>query len=232
MNSQKYIEKEQKRIHRLVTQKFPDYYLTGGTALAFYFRHRFSEDLDFFTQNYRASKAGEIMKFIGEKTGYAFDLTFEQNNPQFLPMRMYMMAIGRELTLKIDIVQDPHKNIQKIKDGTHSLDDIYYRKIFITLDPYHADVDETGRGITMARREAKDIFDIYYLSTHYEALNDFFIRHFPSKLFARMDSWYRSLDRRDIMIELSERVENVDPKQVLKHLDGQILNGLGETHHD
>ena len=48
-----YIKDEQKKIATMVTKKFKNYYLTGGTALSFYFGHRFSEDLDFFTQRYR-----------------------------------------------------------------------------------------------------------------------------------------------------------------------------------
>ena len=52
-NEISYIKKEQKRITELVTAKFKKYYLTGGTALSFYFNHRFSEDLDFFSQRYK-----------------------------------------------------------------------------------------------------------------------------------------------------------------------------------
>lgn len=59
-----YIQKEQKRITGLVVKKFKDYYLTGGTALAFYFGHRFSEDLDFFSQKYQKNDPDKIMAFI------------------------------------------------------------------------------------------------------------------------------------------------------------------------
>ena len=52
-NKVSYVKGEQERITKMVTAKFKDYYLTGGTALSFYFNHRFSEDLDFFTQKYK-----------------------------------------------------------------------------------------------------------------------------------------------------------------------------------
>jgi predicted nucleotidyltransferase component of viral defense system len=63
-----YIQKEQKRITDLVIKKFKGYYLTGGTALAFYFEHRFSEDLDFFSQKYKKSDPDNIMKYIAAET--------------------------------------------------------------------------------------------------------------------------------------------------------------------
>ncbi len=64
------IKREQKRIARIVTDKYKDYYLTGGTALAFYYQHRFSEDLDFFSQKYKQQQPGRlkigIIRFSGK----------------------------------------------------------------------------------------------------------------------------------------------------------------------
>ena len=227
MNTRKYIQTEQKKIHLLTTKKFPDYYLTGGTALAFHFNHRFSEDLDFFSQRYNKTTADNIMKFIAEKTEYPFQLVFEQDNPKLLPIKMYTLSIRNSLTLKVDIVQDPYRNIRRIKKGTHSIEDIYYRKILITLNPQHAKIDDIGREFTTTRQEAKDIFDIYYLSKNYQPLKDFFPRYFSPKLFVRLDSWHRSLDRREMMIDLNERVENIDPKEIFMHLDDQIIRHMG-----
>ncbi len=50
-NKISYIKSEQKKITEFVTKNFKKYYLTGGPALSVYFNHRFSEDLDFFSQN-------------------------------------------------------------------------------------------------------------------------------------------------------------------------------------
>lgn len=229
MDTKKYIQKEQKRIHQLVTKKFPEYYLTGGTALAFHFHHRFSEDLDFFTQQYHKATADEIMNFVAKKTRYPYQLVFEQDSPKLLPIKMYTLAIGHGVTLKVDIVQDPYRNIHDIKNGMHSKEDIYCRKLYIALNPRHATIDDTGREITTTRQEAKDIFDIYYLSEHYQLLKEFFPKHFSLKLFPRLDSWYRSLDRREMIIDLGERVEGVDPRKIFKHLDDQIIRGLGKN---
>jgi len=49
-----------------------NFYLTGGTALAeFYLQHRFSEDLDFFSENEVDSQTiFSFLKSIKEKTGF------------------------------------------------------------------------------------------------------------------------------------------------------------------
>lgn len=228
MDTKKYIQKEQKRIHELVVKRFPGYYLTGGTALAFHFHHRFSEDLDFFTQQYNKLEADKMMQFVTGKTRYPSQLVFEQDKPKLLPIKMYTLVLDHGLTLKVDVVQDPYKNIQKIKKGMHSIEDIYYRKVFITLNPHHAGIDDAGREFTTSRQEAKDIFDIYYLSKNYQLLEQFFQKYFSSTLFNRLDAWYRSLDRREMMLDLGERVEGIDPRGVFEHLDDQIIRKMGQ----
>lgn len=101
-----YIESEQKRITELATKRFKNYYLTGGTALSFYFNHRFSEDLDFFTQEYKKDDPERVMNFISEETGFAFKLEAEQDSPELIPMKVYFLALKKGNVLKIDFVQD------------------------------------------------------------------------------------------------------------------------------
>ena len=51
MASKKLVEKRQKEFLKLVagSKLIDQFYFTGGTALSlYYFKHRFSEDLDFF----------------------------------------------------------------------------------------------------------------------------------------------------------------------------------------
>lgn len=226
MNIEQYVQNEQKKISDLVTSRFPKYYLTGGTALSFYFQHRFSEDLDFFSQNYSKKIAEEIMAFISGKTGYEHLLVFEQNKPALLPIRMYQLKLKKGIHLKVDIVQDPHKNIRAIKNGLHSIEDIYCRKLFIVLNPLNASVGQTGREVSTSRQEAKDVYDIYYLSKNFEFLSEFYPKYFSSIHFERLDSWYRSLEKMDLIIDLSERIKGVSPRDVFKHLDDQIIRKL------
>lgn len=228
MNDKQYIQKEQKRIHELVWRRYPRYYLTGGTALAFHFNHRFSEDLDFFTQKYKAKDAENIIKMVSRETGYTEKLIIDQKDPKRLPLRMYELELKKGLILKIDMVQDPYKNINPVKNGIHSIEDIYYRKIQITLNPLHAQKDEIGREISKGRQQAKDVYDIFYLSQNYEGLSEFYLKHFPLRYFHRLDFWYRSLNRTDMVFDLKERVPGVvDPKEVFRQLDEQIIRKLG-----
>src|SRR5580658_3454148 len=97
-----YIQKEQRRITDMVTLKFKDYYLTGGTALAFYFKHRFSEDLDFFSQKYQKSDPEKIMKYISAETGFDYQLDTEDDSPKLIPMKVYFMELKDKQVLKID----------------------------------------------------------------------------------------------------------------------------------
>ena len=229
MNEQQDIQKEQKRIHNLVSKKFSDYYLTGGTALAFYYDHRFSEDLDFFSQKYNSRNTEKIMQMISKTTGYEHKLVFEQKDSKFLPLRMYELELKKGMKLKVDMVQDPYQNIEPIKNGMHSVEDIYYRKVQIALNPLHVKKDDTGRNVSRGRQQAKDIYDIYYLSENYKNLGEFYLEHFPPQYFHRLNSWYRSLDKMDMIFDLKDMILHADPKKVFRELDEQIIRQL--SHH-
>ena len=130
-NKISYIKSEQERITGFVTKNFKKYYLTGGTALSFYFNHRFSEDLDFFSQGYVKEDPDKIMNLIAKLTGFKFKLEAEQSDPKLIPMKVFFLELKKECVLKIDFVQDFQKNIKGVKNGMHSIEDIYYRKMSI-----------------------------------------------------------------------------------------------------
>ncbi len=226
-NKISYIKGEQKRIAGLVTKNFEKYYLTGGTALSFYFNHRFSEDLDFFTQRYRKEEPERIMNFVSGETGFKFKLEAKQDGPKLIPMRVYFLELKRGCVLKIDFVQDFQKNIQRIKDGLHSLEDIYYRKISAGLGLVRKE-DATGRVIHAGRQSVKDLFDLYYLSKHYKPLSDFFFEYFSYDKAEGFIAWYRGFNRMDLKIELLDLVPKVDTNEVIRYLDSEILQKLPE----
>ena len=91
-----YIKSEQKKITALVTNKFKKYYLSGGTALSFYLGHRFSEDLDFFTQEYGKEGPSQIMRFISKETGFNFSLEAEQDDSKLIPMKVYFLELKKK----------------------------------------------------------------------------------------------------------------------------------------
>lgn len=222
-----YIQDEQMRITSLVTNKFKEYYLTGGTALAFYFEHRFSEDLDFFSQKYKKVDPDKIMKFIAEETGFKYQLDAVQDNLKLVPMKVYSMELKHKLVLKIDFVQDYIKNLGRIKKGLHSIDDIYLRKLYAAIGIQGKEMD-TGRMIATGRQSIKDLFDIYFLSFKYKPLCEVFFEYFSYDKAERLDTWYRGFDKTETKLALIDLVPGIDTRKVFKYLDDQILIKIQE----
>ena len=220
-----YIQRKQRRIAKLVTTKFKQYYLTGGTALAFYFKHRFSEDLDFFSQKYDRENPEMILKFISQKTGFAYKLESEQKRPGLVPMKVFFLELKRKEVLKVDFVQDFAKNIKPIRKGLHSIEDIYYRKILAAIGARDKE-SATGRVVATGRQSVKDLFDIYYLSTKYKSLSKFFFKYFAHNHIERLNGWYKGFNRMEAKLELIDLVVGVDTSEVFKHLDDQILKEI------
>jgi len=226
-NKVSYIKSEQRKIARLITKKFRKYYLTGGTALSFYFDHRFSEDLDFFTQDYRKEDPDKIMSYVSKESGFEFKLEAYQDDPELIPMKVYSLGLGRRCVLKIDFVSDFEKNIKRIKNGMHSLEDVYCRKIYAGIGTVKK-LDTTGRIIHAGRKSVKDLFDLYYLSKNHRALSEFFFEYFSYDRAEALIAWYRGFNRMRLKIELLDLVPNVDTLKVIKHLDDEILKKLPE----
>lgn len=143
------LTKEQQLILKEVRRSefFKAFYLTGGTALsAFYLNHRYSDDLDFFSeQKFNNQVIFTLMetwsrqhnfKFVSNfiEVTYIFDLTFPR---------------GRKL--KVDFAYYPYKRVKKgeVKDGLEidSLTDIAINKLLVTTQ----------------RSEVKDFVDLYFL---------------------------------------------------------------------
>lgn len=225
-NEMSYIKGEQRRIVRIVTKKFKKYYLTGGTALSFYFDHRFSEDLDFFTQKYKKKDPDRVMRFISSETGFDFKLDAEQDNPGLIPMKVYFMELKKGI-LKIDFVQDFEKNIKGIKNGLHSIEDIYYRKIVAAMGRIKKE-DTTGRVIHAGRQSVKDLFDLYCLSRHYEPVSGFFFEYFSYDKVESFIAWYRGFNRMKLKIELLDLVPKINTAEVIGHLNNEILKRIPE----
>jgi len=226
-HSRQYVFKQQKRIANMVTGRFKDYYLTGGTALAFYYKHRFSEDLDFFTQKYSGSITNKIMDFVSKNTGFSHVLDREQSKAGLIEMKVYFLEIGKGSRLKVDMVHDYTENVHKIKNGLHSLDDIYYRKILAAIGTDSKE-SETGRPIPTGRQSAKDLFDIYYLSKKYIPVSKFFLKYFSYEKTEPFFAWYRGFNRMYLKLELVDLVPGVDASEVFSYLDNQVLKKLPE----
>ena len=141
--TQKLVIKQFSKFSPLLRQ----FYFTGGTALSvFYLNHRYSEDLDFFTEE----KIDDLLlnEFMGNissalKTKYRFTKIEE--------VRIFNFEKNGKLVLKVDFARYPYPRLKagKIYQGISidSLLDIAANKL-----------------ITISQRvEVKDYIDLYFL---------------------------------------------------------------------
>jgi predicted nucleotidyltransferase len=208
----KIIEIRDKALKKLAN-KLGDFYLAGGTALSlFYFQHRESYDLDFFTKDFSRVKIEEIMSGLSKDMGLAIELTDEQNKQGFAKIMVYALKIDENSSLKIDFVEDVYKLLKPLKEingiSILGIEDIYLRKI-LTASGSIVTVDSIGRGSFVGgRREAKDFFDLYFLSKTFMPLSSFVILYCHQPQKESMIIWYRTYDRFEMKTGLLEIITN------------------------
>lgn len=123
------------------------FYFTGGTALsAVYLAHRYSEDLDLFSE--KPFDGDEILMLVnGWVEQYNIEVTRRQNER----VHVYFLTFPSKSTLKVDFVHHPYKRIEKGKlfqdIQVDSLLDIATNKL-LTINQ---------------RSEVKDFVDLYFL---------------------------------------------------------------------
>lgn len=143
------LTKEQQIILAQVKKEpfFEQFYFTGGTALsAFYLQHRYSEDLDFFTQKkFDAQDVFDLMDSWSKQYSFTFTSEFHQ------VVYIFMLTFKSKEVLKVDFGHYPHKRIEEnnIIDGLKidSLTDIAVNKLLTVTQ----------------RNSVKDFVDLYFL---------------------------------------------------------------------
>ncbi len=205
----KKVLKVRDRVLKLLSGKLAGFYLAGGTVLSlFYFHHRESYDLDFFAGEFSRETANSIMKLISGQTGYKSELIGEEGRSGFAAMMVYALRIDKENALKIDFVQDfyPLREPLKKVDGIKvlSIPDIYLRKIIAVSGNILA-VSESGQRVFVGgRQEAKDFFDLYFLSKTFMPLSKFVAMYCPDSQKESIVVWYRSYNRMAIKSGLGD----------------------------
>lgn len=124
-----------------------NFYFTGGTALSvFYLQHRYSEDLDFFSENEFSYE--EILSQV-QKWAQKLNFSFKAESKEVV--KMFFLDFENGVNLKIDFGYYPYKRVEKglIDDGLEidSLLDIAINKL----------------STVNQRSSAKDFVDLYYL---------------------------------------------------------------------
>src|SRR3989338_11147814 len=94
------LEFQDKVLRALKGQAAP-FYLAGGKALAkFYFQHRDSYDLDFFTQEYSAKRIDVLTALLAETIGKKIKLVRESHKEGFAKLRIYELLFAPNQALK------------------------------------------------------------------------------------------------------------------------------------
>jgi predicted nucleotidyltransferase len=209
---EKIIEIRDKALKKLAN-KLGDFYLAGGTALSlFYFKHRESYDLDFFTNGFSRVKIEKIISGLSKDIGLAIELSSEQNKQGFARVVVYYLKIDDDSSLKIDFVEDVYKLLKPLKeiDGIPilAIEDIYLRKI-LTACGSIATVDSIGRSsFAGGRQEAKDLFDLYFLSKTFMSLSSFVNEYCQQPQKESIIIWFRTYDRLEMKTGLLEIITN------------------------
>lgn len=124
-----------------------NFYFTGGTALSyFYLRHRFSEDLDFFSEKKFDQEAvlQEVESWIDDKK-FSFGRQIKE------VVSIYDLHFANNANVKVDFGYYPHKRVEAGKSyegfSIDSLLDIAINKL--------ASINQ--------RSKVKDFVDLYFL---------------------------------------------------------------------
>lgn len=223
------IIKAQKEVLNILANKIDDFYLAGGTALSlFYFNHRRSEDLDFFTQEFHASRVKEITDYIKKHTKKNIILVDQNLSGASADVMVYTLELNKETFLKIDFVRDIFPLIKSTKSfngmNVLSIEDIYLRKIY-AASGLQIELDEIGRSKFIGgRKEAKDLFDIYFLSQKFLGLADFVDKFCDQTLKEGIIRWFRTFKRLEIKMDLADikTDKNIEFRDIDRHLAMQI----------
>jgi len=212
--------------------KVDNYALGGGTALAFiYFQHRESYDLDFFTQAYLYEDIKGLVESVSVDLRREIKLQSTQQTPNRARVASYQVKGG----LKIDFIEDTFRLYdakEKFNDvPVLTKESIYLRKIYAACGIQEIS-SVTGQQIFVGgRQEAKDFFDLYYLSTTFLPISKFVKKFCESSERERVIVWHRRFDRTSMASGLLDIRTHHSPdiKAMSKHFDSEIEKIIREA---
>lgn len=221
----------QSKVLKALSGKIEGFYLAGGTALSiFYFHHRESHDLDFFTKDFSRSKAEKIIKHVAHELNLKGRLMAARGAADKARILVYFVGPINNPTLKIDFVEDVYEILKppRIVDGipVMSIEDIYMRKLFAACGTLGI-VDETGRNRFIGgRQEVKDFFDLYFLSRTFMPLSAFAARYCELSQIESIIVWYRRYDRVSVKLGLNDII--TDKSFVFTDMERHFRNEIEE----
>ena len=225
----KKILRYQQTVLKALSGKIDNFYLAGGTALSlFYFQHRLSVDLDFFTSQFIPSEVKRIIDTLRDALNAEIKLIGQTLKKDTAKMMVYDVYFTDTEILKIDFVEDVIKLIKKsrIVDGINilSLEDIYIRKIF-ALTCFIKTFDEAGHiKFAGGRSDAKDFYDIYFLSHTFTPLSKFVNKYCDATMVEGLIRWFRTFNRMEMINGILTLItdKKIDYKNLEKHFKKEI----------
>ena len=207
------------------------FYLGGGTALSlFYFGHRESYDVDFFTKEFSVKQISDIIAQLSESIKADIKLQAEEQRKDGVRMMRYSLAIDEKYSLKIDFIEDVYKLIKPLKTiddiPVLSIEDIYLRKLFAICGSSET-TDDIGRKVFIGgRQEAKDFFDLYFLSVTFMPLSKFALQFCSPSQIESIIVWYRTYKRADMKLGLKDIItdKHIDFHNIERHFKVEIEN--------
>jgi len=190
----------QNTVLKALSNKIDDFYLAGGTALSlFYFQHRLSVDLDFFSPTFSINRVNEIIQYLEDSLKKNIQLVGQNLKKDKAKIKIYNIYFTKKDILKIDFVEDVFKLIKKPKiiEGIKilSLEDIYIRKLYAVTGVLLIHDMIGKKKLIGGRVDAKDFFDIYYLSHTFNPLSKFINKYGNATMKEGLINWFRTYSR-------------------------------------
>lgn len=236
---EKTIKLYQEKVLKSLAGRIDEFYLAGGTALSlFYFQHRLSLDLDFFAPSFMPMRIREVVEYLERALSKKIELSGRDLKGKAAKILIYNIHFGPKDTLKIDFVEDALGLIKstRIVEGIRilSLEDIYARKLYAICGAVPT-IDAIGRKeIIGGRLEAKDFYDLYFLSQTFMSLSKFIEKYGSLVMMEGIIRWFRAYDRMAMMdgVLTLDVNRKVDYKRMEAHfkkeIDKAIESQLGE----
>jgi len=219
----------QSKVLEVLSGRINDFYLAGGTALSlFYFQHRVSFDLDFFTSHFSLKSINKTVKYLQQKLKLNIKLSGQSLGAGKAKILIYHIYFNKHSVLKIDFAEDMISLIKepRVVEGIKvlSLEDIYLRKIYALIGLLPA-MDEIGRKkLIGGRAEPKDFYDLYFLSHTFMGLSGFIDLYGGASIKEGLIGWFRTYDRMS-MIDGVLRMhtdKKIAYRDIEKHFKEQI----------
>jgi len=225
-----------RRILDKLSGKINDFYLAGGTALSMiYFQHRESYDVDLFTKNFSQYRVKQIVDCLKKDGSISIEETGFQLENNMAKMLTYDITFEDGSLCKLDFVEDffdlllPLQEFNGIK--ILSREDIYFRKISAVAG-YIVKQNSIGRDTMVGgRQEAKDVYDLYCLSSISKPLSAFLKEYGNGTMIEAIIRWQQTYDRLQMKTGLLDLItpRDIDTREVARHFDNevdQIIRGI------